>query len=169
MFSLKSLSENPVVMVTVVLIVVGLFTVYFLKPNFIKEGLADFVASSAETKDQAKEEETTKVNYTEDPVKGSEFVATPGSSDPITPEDLLPKSAEATAFDAANPVVGGSPLDARNFLASGFNVGINTVGNSNRNANLSLRSDPPIPVHPVGIWNNTTILPDLERKGLDIC
>lgn len=169
MFSLQSVVKNQTVLIVVVLVVVAGFVIYFLHPSMIKEGLTDFISGAEKALSANPEEDpsTVKVEYTEDPIEGADFVE--GSSEPITPEDLLPKSVDANAFDAANPVVGGSPLDAKNFLASGYSIGINTVGNSNRNSNLSLRSDPPIPVVPTGPWNQTTILPDLERKGLDIC
>jgi hypothetical protein len=171
MLSLKSLSNHPITLIIALLLVVGGVVLYFYAPTFVKEGLADFVAGGEKTAKlygSEKDAEKTVVNYSQDPIQGADFVAE-GVSAPITPEDLLPKSVDANSFDIANPVVGGTPLDAKNFLASGYNIGINTVGNSNRNSNLSLRADPPIPVLPTGPWNQTTILPDLDRKGLDVC
>jgi hypothetical protein len=56
----------------------------------------------------------------------------------------------------------------KNFLEAGYHVGINTVGQSNRNANLQLRSEPPNPQMSVSPWMQSTIEPDLARKPLEI-
>jgi hypothetical protein len=64
--------------------------------------------------------------------------------DGLNPTDLLPKaSAEASQFLASNPPTKGSP-DNRNLLQAGYHIGIDTVCQTNKNANLQLRSDPPI-------------------------
>lgn len=54
------------------------------------------------------------------------------------------------------------------FLSAGHNFGINTVGQSLKNANLQLRGDPPIPKVPVGPWFNSPIQPDVNRKTFKI-
>ena len=64
--------------------------------------------------------------------------------DGLNPTDLLPAaSAEASQFLASNPPTKGSP-DNRNLLQAGYHIGIDTVCQTNKNANLQLRSDPPI-------------------------
>ena len=55
-----------------------------------------------------------------------------------------------------------------NFLTAGYHVGINTVGQTLRNANRGLRSDPPNPQVKVSPWLQTTIEPDSNRKPLEI-
>ena len=52
-------------------------------------------------------------------------------------------------------------------LDSSYHVGVNTVGQSLRNANLQLRSEPPNPQGNVSPWMNTTIGPDLPRRPLE--
>ena len=52
-------------------------------------------------------------------------------------------------------------------LQAGTHIGLNSVGNSLRNANLQLRSEPPNPQVLVSPWLNTTIGPDLQRQPLD--
>jgi hypothetical protein len=91
----------------------------------------------------------------------------------LKPKDLLPsgKSKAVQDFDNANPT-GEGILKGVNFLDAGFHVGINTVGQSLRNANRQLRSEPPNPQVAVSPWLNTTIGPDLGRKPLedeDVC
>ena len=83
-------------------------------------------------------------------------------------EDLLPKedSDAIKEFNIAKPA-GEGILDGVNLLDAGFHVGVNTVGQSLRNANLQLRSEPPNPQVDVSPWMNTTIGPDLVRKPLE--
>ena len=87
----------------------------------------------------------------------------------LKPEDLLPKEqAQAVnEFNASKPVAEGI-LQGVNLLDSSYHVGVNTVGQSLRNANRQLRSEPPNPQVNVSPWLNTTIGPDLSRRPLEI-
>ena len=86
--------------------------------------------------------------------------------DQLTPSELLPKD-NASVWSEQNPMGPGS-LKGKNFLSAGALIGVNTVGQSMRNANLQVRSEPPNPQLSVGPWNNTTIAPDLMRVPLEI-
>jgi hypothetical protein len=55
-----------------------------------------------------------------------------------------------------------------NFLEAGYHYGINTVGQTLRNANLQLRSEVPNPQVQVSPFLQTTIEPDLSRRVLEI-
>lgn len=88
-------------------------------------------------------------------------------SSTVLPEELLPKSEIAAQFEDQFPV-GSGDLTTKNFLTAGYNAGINTVSSSLRNANLQIRSDVPIPIKEVGPWSQSTILPDMNRKTLEI-
>jgi hypothetical protein len=79
-------------------------------------------------------------------VKGRRTPATCYPQQTLKAEDLLP----------------GNLLDA------GKHIGVNTVGQSLRNANRQLRSEPPNPQVNVSPWQNTTIGPDLIRRPLEI-
>ena len=48
------------------------------------------------------------------------------------------------------------------------NVGVNTVGQTLRNANRQLRSEPPNPQVKVSPWLQTTIEADTNRRPLEI-
>jgi len=87
----------------------------------------------------------------------------------LKPEDLLPtdESKAIQEFNTAKPV-GEGILQGINLLDSGYHVGVNTVGQSLRNANRQLRSDPPNPQVSVSPWMNTTIGPDLPRRPLEV-
>ena len=84
----------------------------------------------------------------------------------LTPEELKPQD-NSSLWAQVNPAGAGS-LKGRNFLQAGHNIGINTVGQTLRNANLQLRSDPPNPQVQVSPWNQTTIEPDMNRRPFEI-
>jgi hypothetical protein len=86
--------------------------------------------------------------------------------DVLSASDLLPGDANSK-FAQTNPNGQGS-LSDKNFLTAGFHVGTNTVGQSLRNANRQLRSDPPNPQVKVSPWMQTTIEPDVNRQGFEI-
>ena len=70
-------------------------------------------------------------------------------------------------FNIAKPV-GEGILQGVNLLDSSYHVGVNTVGQSLRNANRQLRSEPPNPQVKVSPWLQSTIEPDINRKPLEI-
>jgi len=84
----------------------------------------------------------------------------------LSPAELLPADANSK-WAQVNPAGQGSVGD-QNFLNAGFHVGVNTVGQSLRNANRQLRSDPPNPTTKVSPWMQTTIEPDVNRRPLEI-
>ena len=86
--------------------------------------------------------------------------------DTLTPKDLLPQDSNSTW--AQTVPSGQGSLGDQNFLNAGFHVGINTVGQSLRNANLQLRSEPANPQVKVSPWLQTTIEPDSNRRALEI-
>lgn len=86
--------------------------------------------------------------------------------DQLSPAELLPGDANST-WAQVNPAGQGS-LGDQNFLNAGFHVGVNTVGQTLRNANLQLRSEPPNPQVKVSPWLQSTIEPDTNRKALEI-
>ena len=87
--------------------------------------------------------------------------------DRLTAEDLLPKDAADSKWAQVNPASGGAASD-QNYLTAGYHVGVNTVGQSLRNANLQLRSEIPNPQNAVGPWLISTIEPDLRQNTLEI-
>jgi len=87
----------------------------------------------------------------------------------LKPDDLLPKSDtnNINNFNKDYPVTEGV-LKGVNFLEAGYQVGVNTVGQSLRNANQQLRSEPANPQVNVSPWQNSTIGPDLDRRPMDM-
>jgi hypothetical protein len=84
----------------------------------------------------------------------------------VDPAELLPKDANSE-FSKLNPM-GSGDLKNVSLLKAGWHIGINTVGQSLRNANLQLRSEPPNPQLSTGPWNQSTISADMQRRPLEI-
>ena len=82
------------------------------------------------------------------------------------PADLLPKDSNGE-WAQLNPA-GKGELANVNLLKAGYHIGIDTIGQTLRNANLQIRSEPPNPQLTVGPWNQSTITPDILRVPLEI-
>jgi len=82
------------------------------------------------------------------------------------PAELLPKDTNSQ-WAQLNPT-GKGELANINLLKSGWTIGVDTVGQTLRNANLQIRSEPPNPQLSVGPWNQSTIEPDFMRPPLEL-
>lgn len=79
------------------------------------------------------------------------------------PQDLLPRDANSEWTTSAP-----SGIQTPDLLQAGALIGLDTIGQTLRNPNLQLRSDPVIPKVDVGPFNNSTIEPDLMRAPFEI-
>ena len=77
----------------------------------------------------------------------------------------VPTDPEADRWQV--PVI-ENELAGKNFLEPGVNINIDTVGQSLKNANYQIRSEPPNPILNVSPWNVATVTPDLTRRRFDI-
>lgn len=84
----------------------------------------------------------------------------------MDPKELLPKDANSE-WASLNPSGSGELSDV-NLLKAGHHIGINSVGQSLRNANMQIRSEPPNPQMNVGPWHQTTMEPDQLRVPLEL-
>jgi hypothetical protein len=84
------------------------------------------------------------------------------------PNELLPTDANSQ-WAALNPVNmnQGSILNG-DMLQAGHHIGLDTIGQTLKNPNLQLRSDPIIPKQDVGPWNQSTYEPDYGRVPLEV-
>ena len=82
------------------------------------------------------------------------------------PAELLPKDTNSQ-WAQLNPS-GKGELSNINLLKAGYHIGIDTVGQTLRNANLQIRSEPPNPQINVGPWNQSSIEPDFMRVPLQL-
>ena len=100
------------------------------------------------------------------PVSGGYAVQTVAN-----PSELLPSlpADQNSQWSALNPIAANPGAVAMpDLLQPGYHIGLDTIGQTLRNANLQLRSDPIIPKVDVGPWMNSTIEPDLARVPLEI-
>ena len=105
-------------------------------------------------------------HFSQDPNYQAERNLTSFPKDQLTADELLPQD-NSSLWAQVNPSGVGSLKD-RSFLQAGYNIGINTVGQTLRNANLQLRSEPPCPQVQVSPFLQSTITPDVSRKPFEI-
>jgi len=179
--------QNTFGLVLMFLFFVGIvvLSVYLLKPDLFVKQKSGFqgTMSAASNYSENAGQNAVSGGVRESEVKGSPEVAgTPsegpadfGSAespsgcyprDQLTPSELLPKDVNST-WAEQNPMGTGS-LKGKNFLSAGALIGVNTVGQTLRNANYQLRSEPPNPQVPVSVFQNSTIEPDVNRRNLEI-
>lgn len=107
------------------------------------------------------------------PVNNKSISSTPSPSSGVmsssyntNPNDLLPQD-QNSQWAALNPVSQGN-IAAPDLLQAGYHIGLDTIGQTLKNANLQERSDPVIPKTTIGPWNQSTIEPDLGRVPLEV-
>ena len=83
----------------------------------------------------------------------------------MNPIDLLPQD-NNSQWAQVNPT-GAGDMIGKSMLSAGALIGVNTVGQSLRNANYQLRSEPPNPQMNVSPWQQSTIEPELNRRPLE--
>ena len=84
------------------------------------------------------------------------------------PSELLPAD-ENSQWAELNPsTMKGGDVMMPDLLQAGYHIGLDTIGQSLRNANLQLRSDPVIAKADVGPWNQSTIEADMARVPLEL-
>lgn len=81
------------------------------------------------------------------------------------PADLLPKD-QNSQWATLNPVGGNVAIP--DLLQAGYHIGLDTIGQTLKNANYQLRSDPIIEKQNTGPWLQSTIEPDYARIPLEI-
>lgn len=86
--------------------------------------------------------------------------------DTNNPSDLLPTNVSSEWSESHSDPSG--ILNNVNLLPAGAHLGIDTVGQSLRNANLQLRAEPPNPKMTTGPWNLSTIDANPEH-GINEC
>jgi len=84
------------------------------------------------------------------------------------PGDLLPKDTNSQ-WSALNPsAMNKGDILMPDLLQAGYHIGLDTIGQTLRNPNLQLRSDPIIQKQDIGPWHQSTIEPDLGRVPLEL-
>ena len=82
------------------------------------------------------------------------------------PADLLPKD-HNSQWAALNPINQGN-VAMPDLLQAGYHIGLDTIGQTMKNPNLQLRSDPIIEKKSISPWNNSTTEADYARVPLEL-
>ena len=164
----------------ILMVIVGLYVLHMMYNYFSTKGSYSGMLEGNDTNNN--KAYNNQPNNVMPAVEGQsdEFASTSGSqqmnggsnaagscaSNTTNPSDLLPKD-NNNSWSQLNPA-GAGPLGNMNFLKAGALIGIDTIGQTLRNANLQIRSEPPNPQMSVGPWNQSTITPDFMRPPLEI-
>ena len=126
----------------------------------------DTMEDGSEAKEEAKEED---IEAADEPLPASGKAEAGYALQPVAnPMDLLPKD-KNSEWNNLNPInVQDEGVKMPDLLEAGYHIGLDSIGQSMRNANLQLRSDPTIPKSSVGPWNQSTIDADTVRQPLEI-
>jgi hypothetical protein len=87
---------------------------------------------------------------------------------PTNPSDLLPSNTGANWGNLYPVQTDNGGVYVPSLVDASFAIGINSIGNVNKNSVLELRSQPIITKQAVSPWNNSSYTEDLSRIGLDI-
>lgn len=126
----------------------------------------DTMEDGSEAKEEAKEEDK---EAAAEPLPAAGKAEAGYALQPVAnPMDLLPKD-KNSEWNNLNPInVQDEGVKMPDLLEAGYHIGLDSIGQSMRNANLQLRSDPTIPKSNVGPWNQSTIEADTVRQPLEI-
>ena len=84
------------------------------------------------------------------------------------PSTLLPND-QNSQWAGLNPTsMNKGDVLMPDLLQAGYHIGLDTIGQTLRNPNLQLRSDPIISKMDSGPWNQSTMEPDLARTPLEL-
>jgi len=179
----KYFKENPIG--SIIILIVVLYIIYLLykyissKNNFGLEFIENNTNNAYGNKPMRKQTNAGGVKPSEPLGQNEVFASVSGiqtstqgippscNMQNITnPSELLPKDTNSD-WAKLNPSGQGYMANI-NLLKAGYNIGIDTIGSSLRNANQQIRSEPPNPQLNVGPWNQSTIAPDFLRVPLEI-
>jgi hypothetical protein len=120
---------------------------------------------------------TKKENFSALPTNGNGNISsTPAQITPSTtqyrqnvanPSDLLPQDINSQ-WTTLNPTMTSNNVIVPDLLDAGYHIGLDTIGQTLRNANLQERSDPIIAKQDVSPWNNSTIEPNIGQVPFEI-
>lgn len=163
----KLFSTDKVILIGILVISVMFVVYYSSSKSLIIDRMEDGRMQNKPVKQPTVRETSAQyVVPAPDTVPGSNQAGGYSAQSVATPSDLLPQD-QNSQWAALNPSAvnqGGMP----DLLKAGYHIGLDTIGQTLRNANLQLRSDPIIPKQEVGPWNHSTIEPDLGRVPLEI-
>ena len=165
--------DSKILIQLALIVVAGVLVVYlvdmYCKNKNKKENFEGHLNKSVPQASQANDHNEVYASVdekSENEEAGNQYPADCFPKDRLSPEDLLP--GDANSKWAQVTPAGQGEIGDQNFLNAGYHTGVNTVGQTLRNANLQIRSEPPNPQAKVSPWLQSTIEPDTNRKPLEI-
>lgn len=145
--------------------------VIFLTLAWLLLSYSDAKSMSLDGMDTGYDTNVKSVNIGKSGSSNADPSASTGASAPgadTSPNDLLPRD-QNSEWAALNPInMSQGNIIAGDMLQAGYHIGLDTIGQTMKNANLQLRSDPIIPKQNVGPWNQSTYEPDYARVPLEV-
>ena len=158
----KFLTIDKIVLLVIILVAVWLLYSYSNNKMNVFDKMSD--GKSTDSQKQPTVNETSAQNVKPAPAVNGGYTA----QSVANPTDLLPQD-KNSEWAALNPVaMNQGNVAMPDLLQAGYHIGLDTIGQTLRNANLQLRSDPVIKKADVGPWHQSTIEPDLARVPLEV-
>lgn len=163
MSALKKFFTKDRMIILVLFVVIAAFMLYYSNgKSMVTDGMD---VGTSETSSSENAEDTSNPAET---VAASSAPSSAGSNYTshavANPSELLPND-ENSQWASLNPS-SQNAVNSPDVLQAGYHIG--TVSQTRGNANLQLRSDPPIEKQQVGPWNQSSNEPDRMRQPLEV-
>jgi hypothetical protein len=141
-------------------------TVILIISMILMFGLSSYSSSKTYVMDGNTNMNTEEVNTpTSEPTVMPPVQGPSVTTNVANPSELLPRDSNSE-WSSLNPTsMNGAMPD---LLTAGYHIGLDTIGQTMKNANLQLRSDPIIAKADVGPWNQSTIETDYARTPFEL-
>ena len=170
MSALRKFFTKDRMMISIVFIVVAVFLLYYSSGKAtVMDGMDVGTDKAAASAASAESGAAIPSSDSTVPAAVGGSCGTPSgysAKDVANPSDLLPKD-DNSQWASLNPSSQNAP-NTPDLLKAGYHIGIDTVGQTLRNANQQLRSDPVITKVDIGPWNQSTIEADTMRVPLEV-
>ena len=167
----KFFTKDRVIVLVGFIVLAVVFMYYSTGKVTVRDGMSEGKAKVPSTSENANasasdDAEETQANAAPAAPETKESFQGYSEKEVANPSELLPKD-ENSQWSSLNPVSQSNP-QMPDMLQAGYHIGLDTIGQTMKNANLQLRSDPVIQKADIGPWNQSTIEPDLMRVPLEV-
>ena len=161
----KFFTKDRVIVLIGFIVLAVVFMYYSTGKVIVRDGMSEGKVQLPSTDASADAQDTQESAVTQDSAKKESFQGY-SEKEVANPSELLPND-ENSQWSSLNPVSQSNP-QMPDMLQAGYHIGLDTIGQTMKNANLQLRSDPVIQKGEIGPWNQSTIEPDLMRVPLEV-
>ena len=167
MSALRKFFTKDRMMILVIFIVVAVFLLYYSsgKTN-VMDGMDVGTSADSASSGGAVASDAATASSVPAAVASSCGAAGYSAKEVANPAELLPKD-DNSQWASLNPSSQNAP-NTPDLLKAVYHICVDTIGQTLKNANLQLRSDPIISKADVGQWKQSTVEPDLMRVPLEV-